>query len=137
MKKLMTYVVALFAVAGQVAHAHTELSASMPADQAALDAAPKELMLHFSEPVRLTALSVQKQGESKQSLGPLPAEASPHFTVAAPALSEGQFMVSWRALSEDTHVMTGEFVFTVGAGAPSQQQPAQPEQRHPEHSETH
>jgi methionine-rich copper-binding protein CopC len=105
-----------------------------------LEAAPKEVMLHFSAPVRLTALSLQKQGQSKQSLGPLPADASEHVSIAAPALSEGRYTVSWRALSADTHVMTGEFDFAVGAaGMPEQptrtEQPT--EDSHSGHSETH
>src|SRR3970040_1943719 len=122
--KLTISIAAVLAVVGQLAYAPTELSQSMPADKAVLEAAPKEVMLHFSEPVRLTALSVQKQGESKQSLGPLPADAGEDFLVGAPTLSDGQYPVSGRALSEDTHVMTGEFAFTVGAGgAPAQQTP--------------
>jgi methionine-rich copper-binding protein CopC len=138
--KLTITIAALLAVVGQVVYAHTELSTSMPADKAVLEAAPKEVMLHFSEPVRLTALSVQKQGESKQSLGPLPADASEHFLVAAPALSEGEYTVSWRALSEDAHVMTGEFAFTVGvSGVPAQHTPdTEPtEDSHSGHSGTH
>jgi methionine-rich copper-binding protein CopC len=140
MKKMVISGIALVAVLGQLAYAHTELSGSMPADQAVLDAAPKEVMLHFSEPVRLTALSVQKQDESKQSLGPLPAEAGEHFMVDAPALGEGHYTVSWRALSEDTHVMTGEFSFAVGAGGaptPHPQHSAQQEQSHSEHAAPH
>lgn len=139
MKNVMRHGIALVALVGQIAYAHTELSSSMPADKAVLAAAPKEVMLHFSEAVRLTALSVQKQGESKQSLGPLPAEVNKNFMVAAPTLSEGQYTVSWRALSEDAHVMTGEFAFAVGAGgAPAQHSEiAQPEQPHSGHSQAH
>ena len=138
--KLTVCVATLLAVVGQLAYAHTELSASVPADNAVLAAAPKEVMLHFSEPVRLTALSLQKQGQAKQSLGPLSADASEHFLVAAPTLSEGQYTVSWRALSEDAHVMTGEFAFTVGAGGmPAQPTPAaEPsEHSHSGHSDPH
>ena len=29
-------------------------------------------------------------------------------------LGEGHYVVAWRAMSEDTHVMTGEFMFAVG-----------------------
>jgi methionine-rich copper-binding protein CopC len=138
MKKVLTYgIAALAAFAGQLAYGHAELSASMPADKAVVAAAPKEVMLHFTEPVRVTALSLQKQGESsKQSLGPLPAGTNKDFMVAAPALSDGQYTVSWRALSDDAHVMTGEFTFAVGAGgAPAQHsEHAQPEQSHSEHA---
>jgi len=107
--------IALAAGASQTAFAHAELSGSAPANCAMLESTPEDVTLNFSEPVRLTALSVQRGGAAKQSLGPLPAEALERFVVAAPALEDGHYMVSWRALSVDTHVMTGEFMFMVGA----------------------
>jgi hypothetical protein len=40
------------------------------------------------------------------------------FAVALPAtIGDGHYVVAWRALSEDTHVMNGEFMFTVGVEA--------------------
>lgn len=105
----------LAAGAAQPAFAHTELAGTVPADRAVIATAPEDLQLRFSEPVRLTALSVRKDGAAKQSLGPLPTETTGQFTVALPALDEGHYVVSWRALSEDTHVMSGEFMFVVGA----------------------
>lgn len=110
----MTLIV-LAAGAAQTVFAHAELSGSTPANCAMLEAAPENVTLNFSEPVRLTALSVQKDGAAKQSIGPLSAEALEQFVVAAPALEDGHYMVSWRALSQDTHVMSGEFMFAVGA----------------------
>jgi methionine-rich copper-binding protein CopC len=112
--KTSMHVAAVLLLTGSVAYAHTELSASMPADKAAVATAPKEVMLHFTEAVRLTALSVTKQGEKKQDLGPLPSGTMKDFAVAAPALATGHYVVNWRAMSEDAHVMTGEFSFTVG-----------------------
>ena len=136
--KLTILAIAFLSAVAQLAYAHTELSSSVPAADAVIATAPKEIMLHFSEPVRLTALSVQKQGEAKQSLGPLPRDASEHFMVAAPALGEGQYSVSWRALSEDTHVMTGEFAFTVGAEGAAPAQHAEPQHdSHSGHSAPH
>ena len=76
-------------------------------------AAPNELTLKFSEPVRLTALKVTRAGETPRELGPLPAERQKDFNVASPGLSKGQYMVSWRAFSGDAHVMTGEFTFAI------------------------
>ena len=112
---------ALMAVATFVAGsavAHTELAETVPANGATIAEAPESLQLRFSEAVRLTALSVQKDGGQKQSLGPLPAAATAEFSVALPAsIDDGHYVVSWRALSEDTHVMTGEFMFVVGDGS--------------------
>lgn len=116
MRLLNLILLAVAASGAQSALAHTELSESVPADQAVLETAPEEITLRFSEPVRLTALSVQRDGGDKRSLGPLPPDAAERFVLAAPDLVDGSYTVSWRALSADTHVMTGEFVFAIGAG---------------------
>ena len=94
--------------------AHSELTASMQADKASVETAPKEVMLHFSEPVRLTALAVTKAGEEQKQLSPLPTQNQKDFSIASPGLAKGQYTVNWRAMSGDAHVMTGQFTFAVG-----------------------
>jgi copper transport protein len=96
------------------AFAHSELTASMPADKASVETAPKEVMLHFSEPVRLTAVAVTKAGEKQKQLSPLPKQSQKDFSIASPGLAQGQYTVHWRAMSGDAHVMTGQFTFAVG-----------------------
>jgi methionine-rich copper-binding protein CopC len=125
---------AILSLLTSTALAHSELTSSMPADKASVDAAPKELMLHFSAPVRLTALSVTRAGEAQRDLSPLPAERQKDFSVASPGLAKGQYTVNWRALSGDSHVMTGEFTFAVGEPAAAG---ASPEQHGPAHGAEH
>lgn len=98
-----------------VALAHTRLSASVPADEAVLTSALEQVELAFSEPVRLTALTIEHEGGAVRKLGPLPAAPAEAFSLATPDLSAGHYTVAWRAMSSDTHVMTGEFTFTVEA----------------------
>jgi methionine-rich copper-binding protein CopC len=118
MKTLSAVVTTLAALAALSAQAHTELTLSVPADGATVAVAPEKLELRFSEPVRLTALAIRKGDAPKQDLAPLPAGDNAQFAVALPAaLDVGHYAVTWRALSEDTHVVSGEFTFTVGAGA--------------------
>lgn len=106
---------ATFALSG-IAHAHTHLKSSMPADKAVLAKPPSEIMLHFSEPTRLTALSIGRHGEKEQKdLSPLPKEASADFSVPAGSLTPGKYTVKWRALGADNHVMSGALQFTVSA----------------------
>jgi methionine-rich copper-binding protein CopC len=40
-------------------------------------------------------------------------EQAKDFVVAVPELVAGEYAIQWRALSEDTHVMTGEIHFTI------------------------
>jgi methionine-rich copper-binding protein CopC len=134
MKSLLRVLALSASLVAGSAFAHTELSQSVPADQAALEVAPKEVMLHFSQAVRLTALSVTKQGESPADLGPLPAGTNEHFVVPAGDLAAGAYTVEWRALAGDGHALRGAFTFTVGSAAASGSQPRSESADHSRHS---
>lgn len=111
--KFLSILVLLFAVAAS-ADAHTHLKSSTPAADAVLSASPAELNLQFSEPTRLTALTVQKEGESDTTaIQPLPKEMSASISVPLAALAPGKYKVSWRVIGKDNHVMSGDLSFTV------------------------
>ncbi|HZO22515.1 MAG TPA: copper resistance CopC family protein [Steroidobacteraceae bacterium] len=97
------------------ARAHTHLEKSVPANGAVLNAAPENIVLTFAEPARLTALSLRKNSEPAQKLAPLPSATARELTVALPRLTPGKYVVSWRVLSEDGHVMPGDLSFTIAA----------------------
>ena len=138
MKKLMKVIAISGMLAAASALAHTELSQTVPADKAVLETAPKEVVLHFSEAVRLTSLSVKKQDGDAAKVGSLPAGTSQHFAVPAPDLSAGAYAVEWRALSDDGHALRGAFSFTVGgAAAPAQQPQRSDSTDHSQHSQPH
>jgi copper resistance protein C len=113
--------------------AHSQLTASTPADKASVATPPQQLELHFSEPVRLTALALTRTGEGRHALDALPKERQRDFSVPSPGLASGQYTVTWRALSDDAHVMTGEFTFAVGEPAAGGAHEHAPE--HGEHAE--
>jgi methionine-rich copper-binding protein CopC len=110
-----TYAAAALLLVSSGAHAHSQLTSSTPADKASLASAPTQVVLHFSEPVRVTALSVTPSGGERQNFAGIPTEFLKDFTIAAPVLGAGEYAVSWRALAPDSHVMTGTFTFSVGA----------------------
>lgn len=112
--RLLTAAAAMLALSS-IALAHTHLKTSTPADNAVLSAAPAEIMLQFSAPTRLTALTLKKDGESERKLGPLPKDAAADFRVPVTSLTPGKYTVSWRAMGADNHVMSGDLHFTVGA----------------------
>ncbi len=132
MKKAIVSIVLLGSLP-VLAYAHAQLSSSLPADRASLQAPPKEVALHFSEPVRLTALTIARDGERPQQLGSLPASSMKDFALAAPALGAGSYRVSWRALAADSHVMSGTFAFTVAAAAEPPTSAAQDHAGHSQH----
>jgi methionine-rich copper-binding protein CopC len=97
--------------------AHAHLEKTIPADGATLHVAPREFRLQFAEPVRLTALTLQKQAAESRKL-PLPgADALREFTLAAPNLEAGHYQLRWRVLSDDGHVMPGKISFTISPQA--------------------
>jgi copper resistance protein C len=113
MRVLRTLLVSALLGYATLAAAHSHLQKTEPADGATLQAAPHEFRLSFAEPVKLTALSLQKDQEAVQKL-PLPGTtAEKQFSLPAPTLAPGHYQLSWRALSDDGHVMPGKLSFTI------------------------
>lgn len=97
------------------AYSHTQLSGSKPVDQAVLDESPDEIVLTFTEAVRLTAVAIES-GSERRSLEVKITDAATEFTVSLlTELGPGEYVVEWRALSEDTHVISGEIRFTIAS----------------------
>jgi methionine-rich copper-binding protein CopC len=102
----------LFAAAAQ---AHTHLKDSVPAEGSTVSVSPPNIVLKFSEASRLTALTVKAEGGAEQKLAPLPTTPAAEVTVRAPMLAPGKYVVTWRAMSGDSHIMSGELHFTISA----------------------
>jgi len=97
------------------AFGHTQLSSSTPADKATLAAAPEQLQLAFSEAVTLTAVSITDSQGTAYELGALPTSTQRDFAIPVPALPVGNYVVGWRAVGADTHVVSGEIHFAIAA----------------------
>jgi methionine-rich copper-binding protein CopC len=105
---------------GDAAFAHTHLTKSVPANDSTVTVSPPKFVLTFAEPARLTALSIQKDSAPAEKLAPLPATAAAEISVTAPQLAAGKYVLTWRAVSDDGHVMPGKISFTVApSGAPT------------------
>jgi methionine-rich copper-binding protein CopC len=99
-----------------LAHAHAHLRSSTPANHSTLTAAPKMVTLEFQEPVQLTALSIGKGGKIEK-IAPLPAPASKTFALPLPVIDAGTYVITWRAVSGDGHVMSATIEFSVQPAA--------------------
>jgi methionine-rich copper-binding protein CopC len=111
MKRLLLAVFTASALS--VAHAHTKLATTNPAADATVSA-PKELVLEFGADVRLTAVTLTAASGTEVSLDALPTDVASKFSVAVRApLAAGEYVVAWRAVGGDTHIVSGEFDFTV------------------------
>lgn len=98
-----------------LAFAHAKLLRSDPAEGSTVQAAPTKFVLTFGEPAKLTTLTLQKGTEPAQKLGPLPTDAAAEISVPAPKLEPGKYVLAWRAVGDDSHVVPGKLTFTVGA----------------------
>lgn len=107
-------IIALLALACSAAlHAHTKISATVPADGAEV-AAPTEIRLEFSAPVKLTAIGVKDASGEGVAVGRIPSDVARTISVSIDeALQPGRHTVTWRSISGDSHIVSGDFGFTV------------------------
>ena len=100
------------------AQAHSPLMGLTPSDGAVLSAAPEAIEMRFRGAARLIRFQLVNDGDgAKIGLGEshLMVESDEH-RIILPPLPAGDFTASWRALSEDGHVIKGGFSFSVTGG---------------------
>ena len=113
-------VVAAVLALAPVAMAHSMLVRATPAARATLKASPERVQLWFSERLEPAYSSVSVwRGDQRIDRGDagVAPQDSRLLTVALPALAPGSYVVRYRVLSVDGHVVEGNFPFTVGGGA--------------------
>lgn len=99
------------------AEAHAILVKSQPAKDETIAQAPKQIDLWFNDPVRseYKALAVidseGKRVDNHDVEQSLTDGSNIHATVGD--LAPGTYTVRYRVVSEDTHIVTGKFQFTV------------------------
>ncbi|WP_157959950.1 copper resistance CopC/CopD family protein [Devosia submarina] len=96
------------------AHAHATLTGSMPADGTVLEDPPAAVTLSFNEPVSLIgAMLIAPGGDTVELAG---SASTGEISIDLPTeLGQGSHAVSWRAVSEDGHPISGTTFFVVGA----------------------
>ncbi|QSB14696.1 copper resistance protein CopC [Natronosporangium hydrolyticum] len=100
------------------AHAHAVLLDSDPADGEVFAEAPTEVVLHFNEPVEPPPEPLRvfdADGERVDADDAGHGSDRSILRVSLPAdLPDGGYVVAWRAISADTHPVSGSFTFVVG-----------------------
>ncbi|MEU0669061.1 copper resistance protein CopC [Streptomyces lavendulocolor] len=111
----------LGSVLSGTASAHAALTGSTPKDGAVVATAPKDVTLTFSEQVAMgdDAIRVLEPSGKRADTGELRdlcAGAVVKYGVDLhPGLPEGTYTVAWRAVSADSHPISGAFTFSIGA----------------------
>ena len=113
MKRLIAFALGLALAAA--ANAHTPLKTSVPAADAAVPA-PTSIELTFGSDVRLTALTLTDSAGAAKHTDAVPTAVASTFSLNIhEPLAPGAYKVVWRAVGGDTHIISGEFGFTVVA----------------------
>ena len=116
MKRLIILFLGMTSLCMFEAHAHTHLASATPADEAVTSTPPEEIVLEFNADVRLLAVTLEDASAQTIALEPVSEALQDRFTVAILAeLSPGDYLVTWRAVSADTHVVSGMLHFSVAA----------------------
>ncbi|GAB4216097.1 MAG: copper resistance CopC/CopD family protein [Synechococcales cyanobacterium] len=104
-------------LSGGAAFTHATLLSTTPADGSQIPAWPAEIHWHFSEVVTLTSLQIVA-ADGRVIPTVVPRERSERMvTPLAPEAEGGVYVVSWRAISADSHPVGGSFVFQVTPGS--------------------
>ena len=109
------------------AFAHPKLESATPAADISVVASPKEVKLNFSEGIIAKFSGLELKDESGRAVttgDPVVDPKDPkQLVVPVPtALGAGRYTVTWHAVSEDTHKVSGDYSFRViSEGAPPSQ----------------
>jgi copper transport protein len=103
------------------ADAHAELLSTQPTAGEQLATPPSQVVLQFSEAVDISDDSVRvldATGEAVTDRAPEhPQGQRSQVVLALPDLDDGAYVVTWKAVSSDSHPVSGAFTFRVGTAA--------------------
>lgn len=104
---------AMLTMAG-LAQANAHLARSVPPDNSVLAHAPSKISLSFSEPIRITGLSLQRAGDKEpkriEASATAPANA---LDIPVTQLGPGVYTLNWRGIGADNREVSGAVHFTI------------------------
>ena len=124
------FLIIFFVLLPFMASAHSPLATLSPKDGAVLDHSPAEIEMVFKSRVKLIKFEMKKLN-SEECSSPLGClftinksknvtldthflmKESKLYLISLPSLAAGDYIIKWRALGEDGHVIKGEFRFQV------------------------
>ncbi len=114
---VLTAVLATLLGLASPASAHATLDSTSPPAESVLDAAPAEILLTFTEAVDPVPGSIRLLAAdgSEIDIGAITQDrGSDTLSATVPEIGRGTHVVVWRAVSADSHPISGAFTFAVG-----------------------
>lgn len=107
------------AAAAAPAAAHASLVSTSPVDGAHLDRPPDAVSVTFDEPVSVPTGGLRAFDSRGRRIddGQVARPSAESASLALPALRDGAYVVTWRAVSADGHPIRGAFLFSLGEAA--------------------
>jgi copper transport protein len=109
---------AVAATASPARFAHAALAATDPADGSVVPTQPEEVSATFDEPIHMTATSLEvytPDGDRADDGDTTLANPEEIAVTLLPGLGGGTYTAVWHVISDDTHPVSGEFTFSIGA----------------------
>ena len=109
---------AVAATAAPARFAHAALAATDPADGSVVPTQPEEVSATFDEPIHMTATSLEvytPDGDRADDGDTTLANPEEIAVTLLPGLGGGTYTAVWHVISDDTHPVSGEFTFSIGA----------------------
>lgn len=100
--------------AGNTAFGHAVLLGTQPSDGQRLETAPREILLHFNEPVAPIIVRVVDGNGATVETGPMVVRDQLLQVAVPTVLAQGTYIVSYRVTSGDSHPVGGAFLFSLG-----------------------
>lgn len=103
------------------ATAHAALTSSSPADGAVVSSAPEEVTLTFSEGVAMSDDSIRvldphgERADTAELIDLSSGNVVKYGAALRDGLPDGTYTVAWKAVSADSHPVSGAFTFSIGA----------------------
>jgi methionine-rich copper-binding protein CopC len=117
MKSIIFSLALILAVASARLEAHAFLKAAVPGVGSTVQESPNEVRIRFTENIEPAVSSIQVFDASGKEVDKrdLHLDRFDHalLHVSLPPLGAGTYKVTWRVVSVDTHVTSGNFTFRI------------------------
>ena len=107
-----TYCAVFLLLVSTVAFSHSKVTTTFPADGSVLKQSPEKIELTFSHAIRLTKVTLTTDKTMDLDLSQYK-HFEKNFAIPVSSQVLGIHTIKWRGLSDDGHVMQGEFSFIV------------------------